>query len=482
MHERESPNHDDTIDLIQLHTDLLPRIHLYTTPDAVAVYQLMQTLPGRINAVECESLVRDLLDQAVTEHTITTKNQFCAQVERSYPAGSENDATIESPKQFIKRNGLDGRIRPEIRQAQADAVSASRKQLVATIRGDSYHETFPCGISDEELEEKVKSKTRELACEVNDLAQQIKDMIPEHQVPVGRVGAGVLRAMQYGDVASVTALSLPETNRGLSLLDNAIFGLKRALTNLHNGEEFIAKTISSELAPAALDELRCQLDRHYEELETEERGRLPAMVDTAYAMAAQLGPRYKPKAVLPVDEALSIEATVLLSAEQRGENTISTKIEELGEIKNPFAWHSGDTVQLRLLRTNGDTLLACSAMSDTGNDISQKIREESAGAKKLDDLWTRVQETELRKHASQHSLIKGIQQANFHNLSILYFTNHQHNGLRTYYTKLKGSQFPSIHEAAEAAGASRDTDVVVLLAETDKAHQDKVLQEFTGLQ
>jgi hypothetical protein len=457
----------------ELQDELYERLVVSGMADAVEIVLLLDTEPEPFDEEACLDAAKERLTESVGTQVSSIKAQTCAHIAATFPAGEEGPS-IESPKQYIKRNRLDSRIRPELKQAQADTITSAKAQLTGAIYEDTSHEDYGPGIDDDELLESIRAYRTELTEKIISLADEIKKLMPDLDLPPEDPTLALIARAAHMSRISVQRPCDPVTHNKLF---DTFYGLKNALTIYRQSPVEAAAVIQQRCEPTAIDRLTHYLGERYVEVEAKMHSRLPEAVVAAYDQAAHLGPQYRPKDTPPIPE-IAPEEKHEPSTAERATAAHDIIVTELGEINHEFPWYSGESVRLELLRTNGDSLLVCSAMSDAAKAISEKVRGEPAIAKKFDEMWTRIQAIELQGHGTQHPLIKGTHSTDFHDLSIRYFANKQHNGLRTYYAKLKNGQFPSVGEAAKANGVDSETDMIILLAETDKANQLRLYHGF----
>ncbi|HVV67375.1 MAG TPA: hypothetical protein VHB72_04925 [Candidatus Saccharimonadales bacterium] len=480
MHEQAHDSAVEPLDIVEVLHDLQPRLGNYAAnPDALAVLTLLSDIVDRkILFSECVSIAQEGLESVASEHVRTIKGQFCAQVYRSYPAGSEDAPELLSPKRFIKENDLDSRIRPELRDAQAQAVADSKERLVTAIEADATHEQLGIGVDGDELESAMVGKVEARVIELRKRIEEIKELMTIVHLPAIQIGEKALQIIHVDESLSAPQVTAPAEPKQRAQLDNAIFVLKKTLQELANGEPIIARQLVEQYTPRVEAYLEDNLVTRYEQLEAEELAELPATVEEAYGVAANVGPRYQPKPHI-VEPPAEIEPDIPndpLAAEVIIEKHIHTI-----EVPNPFDWYDSETISLTIAQDGEHALVSTAAMPPNIRALSGKLRAtDSQTAKKLDDMWARIKEVEFSGEAHNHSLIRYIR-ANFHNLTLYYFKNNRRNGARMYYAKTKLSQQPELAAIAHGAGITQeDTDLIILLAETDKKNQPKVLQELNA--
>lgn len=470
----------NTLDFIQLRIDLKDRLYARGTADAIKAFNLLDNMPGPVMPGEALAQIHASLDEVAEEQVSTLKGQFCSQVDRSYPEGSEEAPAITTPKKYIKEHGLNGMIRPELRQAEAEVISASKQALVKKVQEDMYHESCGTGVDDRDLITAIIEETETKVANVNELADKIKTLMPASTLHFRQIGQSALEGVRdiqglYDASTTIegTTYIPPEGANKRAQLDGAIFAIKQALTHLQHGTAAVAQTVGERHQQAVINYLTCALDQHYEALQEEERSRLPQAVVEAYDRVAHIGPSYQPriKTEEPGEDSAPEERPDIPQACPGISET------KFGGIASPFEWHPDDTADLALLSNDTGSVVFSSAMPRNMQAISRDLRANAQVAKKFDDMWSRITEVELHNEAQNHNLIT-MMRTDFNGLTICYYKNHRHNGLRTYYAKTKLSQFPELAAAMETKGAPRDCNLLILLAETDKEHQPKVWQEL----
>jgi hypothetical protein len=463
------------LDFDVVRNDLDRRLQAYRTPVTDEIRKLIVVPPEAFDEDECVDQAAELLSDFAGQHVTAVKSQACSGIIRAYPASSDNSPNLESPNQFMKSNGLDGSMRPALRQAQVDTISESRERLIAGIKQDRYHEECDLGVTDEQLRQSTREYEESLIQKITELSQKVQELMPEMPAPVGRLGWVAMYAVGYRRHSSPTVINIPDNGPELTQLEGALFGLRNTLTELEQGAGAAVKHIAQEYEPTVAEHLDKQLEERYQELESGELQSLPAALSEAYQQEARTGCQYKPS---PSEPEIIEETDQPTTLEPEADTTGTVKEVSLGEVESPFEWLPDSSIQLSGLRSGDKELLFCDAMPAFAKELSGDLYSDVRLAKKFPVLWGRIKEVELQGHALGHNQIRSVQSIDFHGLTVCYFSNNTRNAARVYYASAGIERFPSIAERAKASGFGLNTQVVILLAETDKVHQLKV---YNGL-
>lgn len=485
MHERssDSGNSDpQPLNFIELKDRLFPRLAGYSgNADAKeAAGLLLELTEHRLTFKGCIERVRSGIAKTAKDQAQAVKGQFSTQVHGSYPAGSEDAPGVMSPKRFIRENDLDGRIRPELREAQAGAIKTSRDGLVSAIEKDDISEKATPDITDAEIEADIIEEVNARMNTLLERTTEVVELMPAVEIPLNRLGSHALRMMHYQNPIAVKSIALPASRRERAQLDGAIYAIKTILGELLDSEKTVARAITCRYEEQIREHVSSVLIGRYEELESVALAALPAQVEAAYAEAAHLGPQYEPQAKPdeldePDDEpAGGVDDE--LPAEAEAKETI-----HLGEIDSPFPWAPSKKTHIFLIRKGGSSMLFCEGMSDAADAISDQLRVQSENREDFDRSWEFVKEAEINGIGLNHGNINRVKDqsaAAYDGVSVLYYGSPGRNARRIYYVKVPVSKYPPIGKLAEQAGLDADTPILVLVAETDKAKQLKILHEL----
>jgi hypothetical protein len=217
-------------------------------------------------------------------------------------------------------------------------------------------------------------------------------------------------------------------------------------------------------------------------MQIEELQILASELPIAYELAAQNGPNYRPQRKDGLKEEIEHRATTPAdSTEQQTKEINTPKTTQLGTVENPFPWASDEALEVSALKAPEGNVLFCEAMSPKARNISDRLRGQKQNRKDFASFWGKVKEIEAGNHASSHNNINRVHfvsSENFDGLTILRYGTVGANARRLYYIKTYAEKYPHIAKMATEQDIDPSTPLLILIAETDKANQIKILGDF----
>ena len=437
---------------------------VYRTPDADKVQALLAEPLAPFDDQACLDRVGELITGMRDEQVANLKAEFNVRVQQTYPAGPDDTPPLKSPNRFLKRNGLDSSFRPQLRQAQADTIDTSRARLIDTIAADTSHEGYTAAVDDTRVLEDLHTYRQGLMDEVKNTSEAISALLPT---------GPWLHSSTLEKTAIVLGVRIPEDAKEVRALNSALLKLRTTLAMLKQDEGAIAETISQKYLPNIVSHITEQLIEQYEGVELDFLRVLPTELEAAYRQAVQTGQLYRPTPK-PVD----VLPLPVVDEDLDSTTETTSEVIKLGEITSPFPWLKDQTVNIHFLRHNGNSILFCEAMSPAATSISQELRARKQYGDELDRLWNRVKDVESSGNEAAQGYSQrafGVSDEAYKNVSVLYYGNIGPNARRIYYVKTNMEKYEPVQQLAMDAGLEAQLPLLILIGETDKANQLKLL-------
>jgi hypothetical protein len=474
MPEASIVSHEREIEFSAILDEIDPQLHINPSATKANICRLLGREPRPFDMQDCVDRTRSALEDVVIEEIQDGKYRLstaaCDQITDAPPPAAESE--LETPNAYIKRRRLSSSIRPQLRQVRAQTIANARDNLSAKISQDTYHDDCVDDIDDEELRTSITAYRNEAARDVAVAVAEIKRIRPDAMSIRHKVGSLALRALRLDP--SLLDIPAPAFSKEQDkALEEAMLQLRDALTRRKQSPEAVANAISEQYRQMVADGVGRRMEGHYKELVADTLDLLPVELENAYSQAASIGPEYRPRPERPA----SLEEAVQTELHPEADSPQPAEARSLGEVENPFDWLPDSTVELSVLDDGCQQLLFCEAMHPVAKELSSGLRTDLKVDRKFDSLWAKIKDAEHKGNSLGHGRIR-ITHQKFEDLTVYYFRSNGASAYRSYYTKTNVGRFPSLAGKASEAGISPDTNVLILLAETDKSHQAKVFKTY----
>ena len=437
-----------------------------------------KTLRGEVVPFDEQACVEQTQEQLAAvahEEATIVKNHHITAVRCVFPE-PQIAATLDTPKQFLKRNSLDGSYRPQLRQAQADTIATSRTRLTASLQEDNSAELLGTGISDEDLLEVIREYRGRSIEAVRAAIEEVNTILPKHELPPLSIQSLLLQAAGLDGQHTLGLLEDKEQTRDFNYALNRLW---RALTDYASGPRFISNQAASYFEQEVKGYVRESLQPHYSAVLASEIEVLSDELTEAYERTTGKGLAYKPVAAKGKKSSpgkLNANPATSLEGKQR------EKMQHIGTLEDAFPWLSeGTHTDFYTVFDGKNTLIACKALPPAAIEISQRVRSKRLPTgNTFDNMWEQVQ---LMECANPYSVqgsgkINGITADHLKDLVITSYGNNSPNAKRIYYAKTNGKQFDNVADFLAAHGVNLDDILLILLGETDKANQLRTYYNF----
>ncbi len=425
---------------------------------------------------QCVDDVRTNISQVVHDETAIARGSFIANVVNYFP--EQDTGNLPTPKRYCKDNVLDGSYRPQLRDTQAECFAESRQALAHAAQEDPLVPDY--AVDETAIIEAIRSIRSEAAQNILETQEEIQGTIPLGLSTVSAIvefsaRKNALKSLQNnsGGIGGTTS---PERERALKALS---FRLKQDLATYLAPESKIGAIVAQHFEPGTRQHAREFLSEYYQSLKAAEESLLEEKLLYAYKNSVTSGNAYVPQENSDVTADKNTEARPLTVAEEVKEVHVNEEeLISLGTILEVFPWMNGTDVELYAMKHGGKSLVFCSALPKSNEIISQKVRtKDPLAAKSFDSLWQQAVKTELANLSSSHPHIKYVKNTDFNDGMLLlnYRQGHSPNANRIYYAKTTCAQYPEIAEKVQAQNIDDNTQLLLLIGETDKANQIRLL-------
>jgi len=493
---RASEHPQPLVSFEEIRRKMAPFIETLTTretPDISEIPDLLECEPDVFNGLSCAEAAQDVFEENKSGYVSLIKGRVLTSIGAEYPAPDEENIKLETPKQYCKKNGLDGTMRPALREAQATTIAESKGRLSDRIKNDDEHQDHTVGISASRLRVDAEELYAERVASVRSTIATIKTLMPiKMELAYERTEIARQMLEDAGDHPdrTVSFVHMPVDRAEAAQVYETFSKLKSGLKQLKKGEAPIIGQIVARHEEAAITNLANQLGPHYKQLVREELVALSEALPAAYSAVSRAGTTYRPKAPdIEVDE--EDLGTITQSDKQpesqkpeANESSLSIDTISLGNVRVNLPWASGDNFEVSLMKQNGNNLLVIErAMSPQAEKLSTRLRKlEHNANKQLDEMWSRVKHIELSDPNVPHqnfTKVKDVRSEDFDGLIVI--GHRAHDTRRIYYVKTSANQFWPLKDLAADNGLRANTALVILVSETDKTNQDETFTKEFGI-
>lgn len=515
----QSPPHE--LSFGQIRSDLAPQLYCFSNAHTKELRARLLSEPEALDIAECVDELRTRIHEQGIVQSVDAKKSIANKITEGYPDAYSQMVSIETPKQYLKRSCVDTSVRPQLRAARDAAVQTSKADLGSRIAADNTHREMQLEHSDDRLEELVRQKIDQTKQTVLDTVDIIQDIYPAKEARLEDAMDDVYeslppsinkrRAMRsfnpvaankgdgtlFNDKSYVTDdtpcryVIMPATIADLNQIENAFYKLKSDLSRYANlSPERIAEAICEEL-PATLNERQeARLTQALASIAIEELEVLGQDVRSTYDQVPRRGRQPKDSSTPTTDHGYtgsssrdSEKVEAAASIEEESPKYIEIETSKLGDVSLNLPWCEQQEYEVKLMKQNGHELLFTTAMPSRAASISKDLRKktDAESGKAFDRMWQQIRATELTNPNGTHAYIKKVKDTDdtmYGDIIVLGTGNRASNAKRIYYGKTSVARFSPLLELAKQEGLSGDTNILFLLAETDKQNQIDVYKAF----
>lgn len=469
----------DECDLLEIAEDI--DLHLFLRSadggrvlGASDVYQMLREKPQLYDAEYCFNEIRTSFTDHVTKEVADIRNQYTAEIRAQFPSTEIKELKTKTPKRYMAQHGLSGTYRPQLREAQTSAFKESKSRLLDAFAEDTAESLLGPLVSDEDLVEYIQAARAQTITEIRETVEALKTLLPKQKINPHSTEALVLQLKGYSGEYKLDPLRDESEEHAFQDLINR---LRNNVRNYAKGSKYVIETVLASITGSLGSQISDTLHPHYQALIDSEVEVLSHKLTVAYDSAVRGGSAYiaPEKASTHTADKKTPKSSTMPEKEAQGDYHLTT-------IVDAFPWSEGNATEIRVDRSGGSDIVYCTALPQSAAAISDNLRKKHGpNGPEFERIWKHVRALEATSNNGaipNPNKVHSVTNEYFAEQMILGYGNSSPNAKRIYYVRSTCDQYPSITQAAEAAGINQDATLLILVAETDKANQLRTYHDF----